>query len=340
MEKNGPIKDVVVTGGAGYVGSVLIPKLLAAGHRVRVVDLYIYGEDVLDSVKDNPGLTQIKGDIRNRELMEKALAGADAVIHLACISNDPSYELNPQLGKSINYDAFVQLAELSRLAGIRRFIYASTSSVYGVKEEENVTEDLRLEPLTDYSKYKALCEEHLLGLKSPGFDFLILRPATVCGYSPRLRLDLSVNILTNHAVNKGKITIFGGEQARPNIHIEDMTDLYVKSLAYPAEKINRKIFNAGYQNLKMKDIAVLVRAGVASEMNRQDIELATTPTDDNRSYRISSEKIRSELGFTPARTIEDAVRDLCRAFKAGKVPDPLTNPRYFNIKTMQALNLQ
>ena len=179
MENNGPIKEVVVTGGAGYVGSVLIPKLLAAGHRVRVVDLYIYGEDVLDSVKDHPGLTQIKGDIRNRELMEKALAGADAVIHLACISNDPSYELNPELGRSINYDAFVQLAELSKLAGIRRFIYASTSSVYGVKEEENVTEDLRLEPLTDYSKYKALCEEHLLGLKSPGFDFLILRPATV-----------------------------------------------------------------------------------------------------------------------------------------------------------------
>src|SRR3989338_7420146 len=227
MEK---IKSVLVTGGAGYVGSVLVPKLLKNGYQVKVVDLYIYGEAVLDQVKDHPNLKQIKGDIRDKALLAKELIGVDAVIHLACISNDPSYELNPDLGKSINYDAMVNLVDISKKAGIKRFIYASSSSVYGIKEEENVTEDLPLEPLTDYSKYKALGEEYLLKQRDPDFVVLILRPATVCGYSPRLRLDLSVNILTNHAVNKSKITVFGGEQKRPNIHIDDITDLYVKTL--------------------------------------------------------------------------------------------------------------
>lgn len=334
------IKEVVVTGGAGYVGAVLVPKLLASGYRVRAVDLYMYGENVLDSVRDNPNLTQIHGDIRDKALMEKALSGTDAVIHLACISNDPSYELNPKLGKSINYDAFTQLVELSREARIKRFIYASTSSVYGIKQEENVTEDLPLEPLTDYSKYKALCEDYLLKHKSPGFTCLILRPATVCGYSPRMRLDLSVNILTSHAFNKGKITVFGGEQKRPNIHIEDMADVYVKSLDWPDKKIHGKIFNVGYQNLKMKEIGELIRKVVSDEMKTSNIEIATSPTDDTRSYHISSEKIKRELGFTPKKTVGDAVRDLCKAFKEGRIPNPMEDKRYYNIKTMQALEMK
>ncbi len=334
------IKSVLITGGAGYVGSVLVPKLLANGYKVKVVDLYIYGENVLDDVKDDPNLKQIKGDIRDRKLLVQELEGVDAVIHLACISNDPSYELDPALGKSINYDAFVHLVDLSKNAGIKRFIYASSSSVYGIKEEENVIEDLKLEPLTDYSKYKALCEDYLLKQRYPGFVILILRPATVCGYSPRLRLDLSVNILTNHAVNNGKIMVFGGEQKRPNIHIEDMTDLYVKTLEYPDEKIEGKIFNAGYDNMKIKDIAEIVRKIVCEKMGKVNLEIITTLSDDNRSYHVSSEKIKQELGFQAQRSIEQAVADLCDAFNAGKIANPMQDIKYYNIKTMQAINLK
>ncbi len=334
------IKTVLVTGGAGYVGSVLVPKLLRKGYKVKVVDLYMYGDNVLDSVKDNPNLKQIKGDIRDSALLERELKDVDAVFHLACISNDPSYELNPDLGKSINYDALVSLVDISKKSGVKRFIYASSSSVYGIKEEENVTEDMQLEPLTDYSKYKALGEEYILKQRSPGFVVLILRPATVCGYSPRLRLDLSVNILTNHAVNKGKITVFGGEQKRPNIHIDDMTDLYVKTLEYPDEKIDGKIFNAGYHNMKMKDIGLAVKSVVSKKMKNENLEMVTTPTDDNRSYHISSEKIKKELGFEALRSVEDAVSDLCDAFRAGKIPNSLEDKKYYNIKTMQAIDLK
>lgn len=329
------IKSVLVTGGAGYVGAILIPKLLKAGYHVKVLDLYLYGEDVLDSVKDHPELEQIKGDMRNRSLLEKALPGCDAVIHLACISNDPSFELNPDLGKSINYDAFLDLVDVSKKSGVKRFIYASSSSVYGVKEEPNVTEDLPLEPLTDYSKYKAMCEDVLLEAREPGFVTLILRPATVCGYSPRLRLDLSVNILTNHAVTNGKIKVFGGDQKRPNIHIEDMTDLYVMTLQLPDEQIDGKIFNAGYENHTIMQIANMVKNIVGEK-----VDIVTTPTDDNRSYHISSNKIANELGFTPRYTIEDAVCDLVKAFEDGKIPNSMTDIRYYNIKTMQALNLK
>ncbi|NES83117.1 MAG: NAD-dependent epimerase/dehydratase family protein [Moorea sp. SIO2B7] len=329
------IKQVLVTGGAGYVGSVLVPKLLEAGYQVKVIDLYIYGDNVLDAVKDNPGLEQIKGDIRDRALLEKIMPGCDAVIHLACISNDPSFELNPDLGKSINYDAFLDLVDVAKDKEVKRFIYASSSSVYGIKETENVTEDLPLEPLTDYSKYKAMCEDVLLSKRESGFVTLILRPATVCGYSPRLRLDLTVNILTNHAVNNGKITVFGGEQKRPNIHIEDMTDLYVKCLQLPDEAIDGKIFNAGYENHKVSEIAQMVRNVVGDS-----VEIVTTPTNDHRSYHVSSEKIKQELGFVPQHTIEEAAEDLVRAFQANLIPNPMDDIRYYNIKTMQDLQLK
>lgn len=327
-------RKVFVTGGAGYVGSVLVPKLLAVGHRVKVLDLYIYGDDVLDSVKDNSNLAQVKGDIRDRELLEREVAGCDTVIHLACISNDPSFELDPELGKSINYDAFLDLVDVSAKAGIRNFIYASSSSVYGVKEEAEVTEDLSLEPLTDYSKYKAMCEEALVAAATQDFIVTVIRPSTVCGYSPRLRLDLTVNILTNHAINKGEITVFGGEQMRPNLHIEDMADLYVYLLELPKEKIHKKIWNAGYENYRVREIAAMV-----SKVIDQSIPIKTVPTDDIRSYQVSSRKIAEDIGFVAKHSIEEAVRDLKNSFAAGRVSDPLTNPRYYNIKTMQAINL-
>lgn len=325
------MNTVYVTGGAGYVGAVLVPKLLSAGYRVRVLDLFLFG----DVLPQHPNLEQIKGDLRDATLLKKTLPGTDAVIHLACISNDPSFELNPALGKSINFDAFEPLVVAARESDVKRFIYASSSSVYGVKDEEEVTEALSLEPLTDYSRYKAMCEIVLGRYQSPQFTTVTIRPATVCGYSPRLRLDLSVNILTNHAINKGKITVFGGEQQRPNLHIEDMADLYLKLLAAPDAQIAGKIWNAGYQNLKLREIAELVKRVVGA-----NVGIVTEPTNDNRSYRVSSAKIAREFGFTTRHTVEDAVRDLKAAFDAGKIPNALTDPRYYNIKTMQAINLK
>jgi len=330
-----PINRVLVTGGAGYVGAVLVPKLLDEGYNVRVLDLYMYGEEALAPVKDHPNLEQVHGDIRNRTTLEQTMAGTDAVIHLACISNDPSFELDPELGKSINYDSFPVMVDVAKDSGVHRFVYASSSSVYGLRDEENVTEELALLPLTDYSKFKAMCEEVLEKKREPGFNTLILRPATVCGYSPRLRLDLTVNILTNHAVHNGEITVFGGAQKRPNIHIGDVTDLYVRSLQWADEEVDGKIYNAGYENHSVSEIAEIVRRGVGDQVG-----IKAVPTDDHRSYHISSEKIRRELGYEPIHGLDQAVTDLTKAFRSGAVPNALTDDRYYNIKTMQTLKLK
>ena len=328
------IWNVLVTGGAGYVGSVLVPKLLAAGHRVTVLDLYLYGEDLFAPYRGNPNLIEVKGDLRDPVAVKRALTGCNAVIHLACISNDPSFELNPDLGKSINYDCFQPLVKASKDAGVKRFIYASSSSVYGVKKEAEVTEDLALQPLTDYSKFKAMCEDVLEKEREPGFTTLTLRPATVCGYGKRQRLDVIVNILTNHAVNTGRMKVFGGSQLRPNLHIEDMTDLYLLTLQLPAEQIDGRVYNAGYENHPLMHLAEIVRSVAGN------VQVDVLPTDDLRSYQVSSKKILREIGFAPKRTIEDAVRDLKSAFDAGKLTDPLSNPMYFNIKRMQDVGLQ
>jgi nucleoside-diphosphate-sugar epimerase len=327
-----PIGRVLVTGGAGYVGSALVPRLLEIGYQVVVLDLYLYGKEVFSSLQAQSGLTEIVGDLRDEEVVARAMAGCDAVIHLACISNDPSFELNPGLGKSINFDAFRPLVRAAKRASVRRFIYASSSSVYGVKSEPNVTEDLALEPLTDYSKYKALCEDILLEERCPGFVTLTLRPATVCGYAPRLRLDLAVNILTNHAIHRRKITVFGGTQMRPNIHIADMVRAYCSALEWPDESIDGQTFNVGYENFPVMQIAQFVR-----EVVGEDVEIVAQATDDLRSYHISSEKIRQQLGFVAEHTVQSAIEDLKAAFETGKVPNPLDDERYYNIRTMQKL---
>lgn len=330
----GTPKSVFITGGGGYVGAVLVPKLLNKGYRVKVLDLFIYGKDVFEKIEDHPLLSLVQGDIRDASLLEREIPGTDTVIHLACISNDPSFELNAELGKSINYDAFLPLIRISKQKAVKRFIYASSSSVYGIKETAEVTEDLPLEPLTDYSKYKAECEDILLREIDESFVGVIVRPATLCGYSPRLRLDLTVNILTNHAINKGKITVFGGKQLRPNLHIEDMTDVYLMLIELEDEKIQGEVFNVGYENYSVRDIAFMVRKAVA-----EDIPIETVPTDDNRSYHISSKKIKDKLDFIPMHSVEDAIKDLSQAFQENKVQDPMTNQRYYNIKTMQAVEL-
>ena len=326
---------VLVTGGAGYVGSNLVPKLLAAGYQVSVLDLYIYCDDVFQRYEQHPGLRQVRGDLRSPGDVQRALEGCDAVIHLACISNDPSFDLNPELGRSINFDCFRPLVRASKESGVRRFIYASSSSVYGTRSEASVTEDLALLPLTDYSKFKALCEEVLLNEREPGFVVTILRPATVCGYAPRLRLDLTVNILTSLAVNLRRITVFGGDQLRPNIHIEDMSDLYLRLLAASDTEVDGKVWNAGYDNLKVSAIASLVRDKVGP-----DVEIAVTPTNDHRSYHVSSDRLRRDLGFAACRSVAQAVDDLKNAFDGGRVPNALSDPRYYNIKRMQGLNLR
>ena len=327
--------NVLVTGGAGYVGSALVPKLLDAGHGVTVLDLYLYGDEALESVRGHSKLREVKGDLRDGAVVADALDGCNAVIHLACISNDPSYDLDPDLGKSINFDAFRPLIRASKDAGVSRFIYASSSSVYGIKDEPEVTEDLPLEPLTDYSKFKALCEKVLEEEREPGFVTCTIRPSTVCGYAPRQRLDVIVNILTNHAVNRGRIRVFGGSQKRPNIHIDDMVDLYLFLLDQPDEKIDGKIYNAGYENHTVMQLAEMVKAAVGGEL-AIDVE----PTDDLRSYHVSSDKMRRELGFEPTHSIEDAVKGLVEAFKDGRLPNSMDDPRYFNINLMKQLNLK
>jgi nucleoside-diphosphate-sugar epimerase len=302
---------------------------------VRVLDTYFYGRDALAALRGAENLTEIEGDIRERSIVARALDGCDAVLHLACISNDPSFELDPDLGKSVNYDCFPMLVEESKRAGVSRFVFVSSSSVYGLSDAPHVREDHPLVPLTDYSKYKALCEPILLAEQSPAFTTLVLRPATVCGYSSRMRFDLSVNILTNHAVNRRKILVFGGSQTRPNIHIGDITDLYVDVLDERAELIGGQIFNAGFENHSIADLAQLIRTVVEREFPGAPITIETQPTDDLRSYRVDSEKIERVLGFRPRHTIEDAVRDLCAAFRAGRLPNSLDDSRYFNVKRMK-----
>ncbi len=331
-------KNVLVTGGAGYVGSVLVPKLLAKGYAVTVYDLMIYGYEVMPQ---HPNLKIVKGDIRDTKFYFENLKGIDSVIHLACISNDPSFVMNPNLSKSINFDCFEPMVKATKEAGVQRFIYASTSSVYGVSDAPEVTETHPLVPLTDYNKYKGMTEPLLLKYQSPDFTTVVIRPATVCGYSPRTRLDLSVNILTNLAVNKGEITVFGGSQKRPNIHVDDIAELYMELLEMPKEKIAGETFNAGYQNHTITDLANMVKKVVEEEMpDKGNITIKTTSSDDLRSYHVSSQKIADKLGWKPKRNVEDAIRGLCKAFKEGKLPDSLNKSNYFNIKKMTEVNLQ
>jgi nucleoside-diphosphate-sugar epimerase len=327
------VKNVLITGGAGYVGTVLAPQLVAKGYGVTVYDVLYYGCEL----KPGPGLRIVEGDIRDTARFRDACRGVDAIIHLACISNDPSFELDEELSRTINYDCFEPMVIAAKEQGVRRFISASTSSVYGVSDKPEVTEDHPLVPLTLYNRYKGLCEPLLFKHQSADFVCVTIRPATICGYSPRMRLDLSVNILTNHAINSGKITVFGGEQLRPNLHIQDVCDLYALLLEIRDEAIAGETFNAGYQNHSIMEIAKIVRDVVQEEFpEKGEIDIATTPTNDIRSYHINSDKIARKLGFRPKRGIEDAVRDLCRAFKDGKLPNSMTDEQYVNVKALKS----
>mgnify|MGYP001437734175 CR=1 FL=1 len=324
------MKKILLIGGGGYVGSRLV-DYLKLNYEVTVYDLFIYG----DTINENKSVFKIKGDIRDLNLLKEIIPKHEIIIHLACISNDPSFDLNPDLGKSINFDPFESLIKISKDNGIKRFIYASSSSVYGIKNENNVDENCSLEPITDYSIFKAKCEEILLKYTDRSFIGTIIRPATVCGYSKRQRLDLVVNILTNFAYNKGEILVYGGSQLRPNINIKDMCRAYIKILESNEQDIKGEIFNVGYENNSVNDLAKIV-----SENIQKKVLIKNVPTDDNRSYHISSKKILNNIGFKNKFDIKDAVCEIRDAFKKNLFKDPLNNEIYFNIRRMKSLNLK
>ena len=331
-------QHVLVTGGAGYIGSLLCPSLLEDGYKVTAYDTCYFGKDFLPF--DNPDFALVEGDIRDADKLGASCEGVDMVINLACISNDASFELDENLSTSINMDAFEPMVIATKAAGVKRFIYASSSSVYGVSDAPDVTEDHPLVPLTLYNKYKGLCEPLLKKHTDDSFVGVIFRPATVCGYAPRVRLDLSVNILTSHAVNNRKITVFGGDQLRPNLHIQDYIDAVKMLMTAPAEKVADETFNIGFENMSIMDIAKQAKQVVESEFpDIGEIEIVTTPSDDNRSYHINSDKVARVLGFRPKHSIEDAMRDLCAAYKAGHIPDAMTDDKYYNVRTLKKDNV-
>ena len=332
------MKKIIVFGGGGYCGSVLVPQLANEGYLVTVFDTFLYGLEHLNGLKN---VTLVKGDVRNLDYVADALKGQQYVLHLACISNDASFVLDEKLSTSVNLDSFEPLVIAAKDAGVKRFVFASSSSVYGVSEHPDVTEDHPLVPLTLYNKYKGMCEPLLFKHTDDNFVGVVFRPATVCGYGPRQRLDLSVNILTNHAANKGKITVFGGDQLSPNLHIQDYADLCKLLLDAPTDKIRNEVFNCGFQNMSIMDIAKTVKKVVEKHFpEKGDIPIEVTTSDDPRSYHINSEKIHRVLGFKPKYSIEEAVIDLCGAFKDGKLPNSFEDNKYFNVRTMKAAELK
>lgn len=328
---------VLITGNAGYVGSMLSQYLLDAGHSVVGFDVGWFGFE--GQPEECGQFHQVQGDIRDVPHFTQWVAGCDAVIHLACISNDTSCALDEALSTEINYKAFEPLVVAAKLMGVKRFIYCSSSSVYGVSEAPDVREDHPLIPLTLYNRYKGQCEPLLLKHATPIFTPVILRPATVCGYAPRQRFDLTINILTMHAIMKKEITVFGGKQRRPNLHINDMCRVYRTLLEAPTEKVASQTFNVGAENMSLNEAAALVHDVVWKETGIVAPIVNVAHTDD-RSYHINSDKIKDVLGFIPAFNVSDAVRDLCAQFRDGNFKDALTNPNYLNVQQLIQLGVK
>lgn len=321
---------IAITGAGGYVGSSLVPHLLKKGHKITAIDTFWFG----DTLNAHHSLKKVKEDIRNQRAMENAFKDQEAVIHLACVSNDPSFDMNPKLGRDVNYLAFRPLIQAVKNMEVNRFIYASSSSVYGVKNEENVTEEMKCEPLTDYSKYKLACE---LELKSFGMGgaWTIIRPATVSGYSPRMRFDLVVNILTLDAIKKKKITVHGGFQMRPNIHVKDMIMAYEMVLDAPEQKINQQTYNVGGENYSLEQIAHTIK----DVLKDDEIQIVREESKDPRSYHINSKRILNDLGFECQRSIPAAVNSIKDALTFDMLKDPANNSNYYNIIKMRELGL-
>jgi nucleoside-diphosphate-sugar epimerase len=310
------LKNILVTGATGYKGSVLVPKLLKEGYKVVAFDMQWFG----NQLPQNENLTVIKGDVIDTPSIP--LDGIDAIIHLASIANDPCGDLDPKLTWETSALATMQLADRAKREGIKHFIYASSGSVYGVKSEDNVTEELSLDPISEYNKTKMVSERVLLSY-SDDMTVQIIRPATVCGLSPRQRLDVAVNMLTIQALESGKITVFGGDQARPNIHVDDITDLYIFLLANPNIT---GIYNAGFENITISEIADLIKEKVPTEV-------VITPSNDPRSYRVNSDKLLA-TGFKPKKSVSIAIEEIIDAYNKGELKN---EDRCYNLKWMQKI---
>jgi nucleoside-diphosphate-sugar epimerase len=330
-------RNILVTGGFGYVGSRLTPHLLELGHRVRVLDAMLYTRAGLTALEQHPQFASFRprfelvdGDMRDPQTVERAVAGMDTVIHLAAISNDPTGDIDEVLTRQVNFDAVGMLLAMARPAGVKRFINASSSSVFGIKNDPDVTERLEPEPLTFYSKYKMLSEWLVTAANSPGFCTVNIRPATICGYSPRQRFDLTVNKLTADALRKRVITVHGGEQRRPNVGITDAIHLYAQLTQVDEKLIAGRAFNFGFENLKVIEIARLIQA----ELKDLNVEIKVTDTLDKRDYHISSEKILRVLGYQPVSSIRQEVAALRRALEGGAFPD-IDAAEHYNMKFMK-----
>ena len=326
-------KNILITGGSGYVGTRLTYRLLN-NKKIKIVnyDISLFGDDHLPSATN---YSYVKEDLRNTEQLEKTIINhqIDTVIHLACISNDPTFELKSDISKQINFDCFEDLVSISKKNYVKKFIYASTCSVYGITDNPNVTEDHPLLPMTDYNKYKADCEPILIKYLDDKFQGLTIRPATVCGFSEKMRFDLTVNILTNFAYNRGFIKVLGGQQTRPNIHLEDMCDLYEYLTKVSFDKINKKIYNAGVENLKIIEIANIIKDIFQKKLNK-NIEIRIEPSNDKRSYNINSDKIKKELGFEFKRNVSNAVNDLIDNFTNGNLKNTFDD-KWLNIEVLK-----
>jgi len=311
---------ILVTGGCGYIGTVLVPKLLEDGHRVTVVDRMWFG----NALAAHDRLTWIQADIN--EASDKLPLDFDTIIHLAAVANDPCGDLDPKVTWEANALGTMRLIDAAYRAGVERFIYASSGSVYGVRPEANVTEDLPCVPLSEYNKTKMVAERAVLSYANE-MSVCILRPATVCGVSPRMRLDVVVNMLTMQALTKGEITVLGGSQVRPNIHIQDMTDLYVHMVLHN----HQGVFNAGFENYSVMQIAEKVQAGVGAFANKNLVKIKVLPSADNRSYRLNSNALLNITKWRPKHSVECAIDEICRAYYDGSLKDI---DAHYNLRSM------
>ena len=335
---NSSFKKVLVVGGSGFVGSLLINKLLSERYNVISYDLEVFGQNYSQSALLNKNFAFVKADIRNQSLFSMAVQSVDAVIYLACISNDPSYDYNVELSHSINFKCFESCVKAAKNAGVKRFIFASSSSVYGPSDEEaDVTEDHPVNPITSYSRDKHYCEKIMLNYHCKDFEAVIVRPATLFGISNRIRFDLVVNILTANGVLNKEIIVHGGKQLRPNLHVQDMVDFYSCILNSSPSLVGGQAFNIGLENHTVLNLAALVRKAIANQL-LFDPEIQTIPINDTRSYKINSDKAFIKLGFKPKLTITDGIEsmiDYIRKSKLSSVEDTLNYSNLELVKRFQ-----
>jgi len=319
------IKKILITGGGGYIGTNLVKHLVKKKYHVKVIDTFWFGK----YLKKKNYLTIIKKDIRNIKYSD--IGNVDCIIHLASIANDPAGDLDPSLTWDVNVLATYRIIDLAIKQRVKKFIFASSGSVYGIKKEKKVTEELNLEPVSEYNKSKMIAERILLSYKK-NIDLIILRPATVCGYSPSMRLDVAVNALTFNALKNKKIKVFGGKQIRPNLHMSDMIEVYEFFINQNLKK-NRTndqiIYNVGFDNLSIINIAKTVKKTIKIKS-----EIFVRPSNDPRSYRQNSDRLL-KLGFKKRKIINDAIKEIEEKFNNKKIKK---NKKYFRINTLKLLN--